>query len=265
MPEAFSEAGELLAEIKRLRPQWMDPKGNRGISQRFKRDWRRAKAGFWERARHDPDREAKFIDQLGGSTLDAARQQAYFWRRLFHAFSEPKLFIDSNWNPNTPLTNVTGQLLGRPPGYDGDRVQAWRVSAWSSMTTALADPEHPYVEWLSGEVDFREVGRDPASWLRFWFYDVQSYRMPRFWLRWAFEHLQLFHNVTDGTPGDAQLATYLLESDVVVSADKNFIRITEAVRPYAEVPIAKTKRVSADKDGVVETLEFLQAKPASLS
>jgi hypothetical protein len=88
--------------------------------------------------------------------------------------------------------------------------------------------------------------------------------MPRFWLRWAFEHLQLFHKVTDGTPGDAQLATYLVEGDIVVSADKNFLRIAEAVRPYAEVPIAKTKRVSADKNGVVETLEFLQAKPAPL-
>lgn len=73
--------------------------------------------------------------------------------------------------------------------------------------------------------------------------------MPRFWLRWAFEHLRLFHKVTDGTPGDAQLATYLLEADVVVSADKNFLRITDAVRPYARFSMAKTKRVAAEKRG----------------
>src|SRR5262249_11023199 len=102
MPEAYSEAQELLAEIKRLRPQWLNPKGIRGISQRFKHDWRRTKAGFWERVRRDPDREAKFIDQLGGSDLDAARK---------HAYSQRQLFIDSNWNPNTPLTNVAGQLF----------------------------------------------------------------------------------------------------------------------------------------------------------
>ena len=82
--------------------------------------------------------------------------------------------------------------------------------------------------------------------------------MPWFWLRWAFQYYQSFYKVTGGTPGDAQLATYLSEADVVVSADKNFLRIADAVRPYAPVPIAKTKLVAADKKGVTETLEFLQ-------
>jgi hypothetical protein len=73
------------------------------------------------------------------------------------------------------------------------------------------------------------------------------------------EHLQLFHKVTDGTPADAQLATYLLEADVVVSADKNFLRITDAVRPYAQFSIAKTKLVAGGESGATETLGFLQA------
>jgi hypothetical protein len=49
---------------------------------------------------------------------------------------------------------------------------------------------------------------------------------------------------------------------VVVSADKNFLRITDAVRPYGPLPLAETKLVSADKLGVVETLEFVQIKRA---
>jgi hypothetical protein len=82
--------------------------------------------------------------------------------------------------------------------------------------------------------------------------------MPRFWLRWAFGFYQSFYKVTSGTPGDAQLATYLLEADVVVSADKNFVRIADAVRPYVPASIARTKLVAGDVNGVTETLEFLQ-------
>jgi hypothetical protein len=250
MPEAYSESQELLAEIKRLRPQWLNPKGDRGVSQRFRHDWRRTKAGFWQRVRQNPDREANFIAQLGGPDLDIARS---------HAYAQRQLFVDANWKPSTPLTDVVAQLLDCAPGYGGDKIPAWRINAWTSTTAALEKPGHPYLDWLSGDLDFRQLGSDPASWLKFWFYEVQSVRMPRFWLRWAFEHLQLFHKVTDGTPGDAQLGTYLLEADVIVSADKNFLLITEAVRPYAEVTIAKTKRLAADEKGVLQTLEFLQA------
>jgi hypothetical protein len=131
------------------------------------------------------------------------------------------------------------------------------------LFSALGKANHPYVEWLSADLNFEALIRDQASWLRFWFYEIECSQMPRFWVRWAFEHLQLFHKVTDGTPGDAQLATYLLEADVVVSADKNFLRITDAVRPYAQFSMAKTKLVAADKQGVTETLEFLQTKCGS--
>jgi hypothetical protein len=165
---------------------------------------------------------------------------------------------ESNWDFNTPLTDVVGMLVNRPPGYDGDRIQAWRVNGWSSTTNALGNANHPYVEWLSADVNFEALFRDPASWLRFWFYEIKCSQMPRFWLRWAFEYLQLFHKVSDGTPGDAQLATYLLEADVVVSADKNFIRITDLVRTYAQFSMAKTKLVGGDERGVTETLKFLR-------
>ena len=132
------------------------------------------------------------------------------------------------------------------------------MNGWTSTTNAIGRANHPYVQWLAADVNFEPLIRDQASWLRFWFYEIECSQMPRFCLRWAFEHLQLFQKVTDGTPGDAQLATYLLEADVVVSADKNFLRTTDAVRPYAQISEANTKLVAANKKGVTETLEFLQ-------
>jgi hypothetical protein len=250
MPEAYSESQEFLKEIGRLRPQWLKAKGNRGPVQRLRHDWGRTKRGFWTRVRKNPDQEAQYIKELGDVDLEAARK---------HAYAQRKLFMESNWDFSTPLTDVVGTLVNRPPGYDGDKIEAWRVNAWSSTTNALGNANHPYIEWLSADVNFDVLIRDQASWLRFWFYEIECSQMPRFWLRWAFEHLQLFHKVTDGTPADAQLATYLLEADVVVSADKNFLRITDAVRAYAQFSMAKTKLVAGDKIGATETLEFLRA------
>jgi hypothetical protein len=170
---------------------------------------------------------------------------------------------ESDFDYKTPLTEVVGMLLTRPPGYDGDEIEAWRVNGWSSTDNALKTSGHPYLDWLGADVDFEALLRDRASWLRFWFYDIESYQIPRFWVRWAFEYLQMFYKVSAGTPGDAQLATYLLEADVVVSADKNFLRITDAVRPYAQFPLARTKLVAADKEGVAETLEFVRSPPGA--
>jgi hypothetical protein len=249
MPEAYSESQELLMEIKRLRPQWLKSKQNRGIVQRFRHDWGRTKDGFWARARRSPDREAGYITQWGDEHLEAARK---------HADAQRKIFRESTFEPTVPLTDVVAIPLDRPAGYEGDKIEAWRFTGWTSTDHALKTAGHPYLDWLSADVDFKALFRDEASWLRFWLYEIELSRMPRFWLRWAFEHLQLFHKVTAGTPGDVQLATYLLEADVVVSADKNFLRITDAVRPYAQFPLAKTKLVTAELRGVIETLEFVQ-------
>ena len=85
--------------------------------------------------------------------------------------------------------------------------------------------------------------------------------MARFWLRWAFEHLQMFAVVTLGTPGDAQLGTYLPEADFVLSADRNFIRMTEMLRPYAPCRVALTKLLKADSEGAKEAIAFIKCGP----
>jgi hypothetical protein len=60
-------------------------------------------------------------------------------------------------------------------------------------------------------------------------------------LRWAFDYLQAFHRVTDGTPCDTQLGTYLPDADVVLSSDGGFVDRIEECRKYAPrtLPIAE--------------------------
>src|SRR5262249_47322877 len=87
---------------------------------------------------------------------------------------------------------------------------------------------------------------DPGEldhWVRFWFYDVDLHAVPRRWLRWAFDYLQAFRKVTDGTPCDTQLATYLPEADIVLSSDGGFIDRIEECRKYAPCFLPAAERL----------------------
>jgi hypothetical protein len=69
--------------------------------------------------------------------------------------------------------------------------------------------------------------------------------MPRHWLWWAFEFLQRHHRVTDGTPADAQFGSYLVEADLMLTADKVLVNIAERCRKDAPFTIADSRLVKA--------------------
>ena len=164
----------------------------------------------------DPDREAAQIAELPGEDLEIARAHANAQRKLMENSG------NSGRKLATPLNNVKSVLHVWPPGYSGAAVHPWRINAWSSMSQALSIPTHPYREWLAADLNVMAALRDGGTWLRFWFDEVREDRMPRFWLRWAFEHLQMFAAVTLGTPGDAQLGTYLPEAEFFLVCGQEF-------------------------------------------
>jgi hypothetical protein len=225
MPETFSETREVLAEIRRLRPHWLRTKPNRGEYMQIFHDWRSKKSGLWQRARDTPSKEAGYIDQLGGSTLQTGRYEA---RRMRTEVNE------SGLKKAPPLDKV---YLASVAG----NIAAWRGQALVSIASCLKDPEHPYTTWLDADVDVKAVLSDSAGWVSFWLYDVDVHAVPRCWLRWAFDYLQAFRKVTHGTPCDTQLATYLPEADIVLSSDGGFIDRIEECRKYApcSLPIAE--------------------------
>lgn len=101
----------------------------------------------------------------------------------------------------------------------------------------------PYREWLDSEVDVMSMlaDRESMNWL--WLHELDARNVPRQWMRGSFEFLMAWHKVTRGTPADCTLATYLMEADVVVSADKNFVYF--ANRCNAEAPFETAKAVKA--------------------
>jgi hypothetical protein len=220
---------------------------NRFHAQRH--DWRRKRHGFWHRARNQTAHEARHLKNLEGSVLDAAREQARAARKNMQ---------DSGFPENAPLNDLRAMLPRPTPGWDGDEVEVWRFAGWYSATHfGFAYPTHPYRDWLFPFIDPTVIAIQPASWLRFWLYEIDANAVPRFWLRWAFEHLQQFTTFTSGTPGDAQLATYLPEADLIISGDKNLIRIVSRCRDFAPCAIAVPKLIDG-KNPVPSLISVLE-------
>lgn len=247
MPEAFSESQELLEEIRRVRPDWLKiPKQPQEFIQ-LRYDWSRRIGGFWDRARFNTEQEASYISTSNGD-LEIAREGARNRRDDLK---------NSSWKESHPLKHVWVDLPLRPAGWGNKPVEAWRALGWMATGNAISRGDHPYREWLSDFVDLDKIQFDSTGWVKFWLFDIDLLRMPRAWLRWAFEHLQQFRKVTDGAPCDVQLATYLLDADCVVSADKTFIQLVERVRTEAPFTIARGICVPGGIPGIEALFEVM--------
>ncbi|MFM0217797.1 type II toxin-antitoxin system VapC family toxin [Paraburkholderia caledonica] len=251
MPEAFSEAEEIKTEVKRLQSDWLRLREDLTWYRRLQYDWTRSRGGFWDRARYDTARESQRADS--SQSLDAARAEA-------REFREDALSMPGHWR-GVPLGAVFVSLAHPMSGWDGNPVELWRVKAHSHFERVLDNPEHPYAEWLEGEVNLTMMKLHPRELTRFWLHDVDPMRMPRHWLRSAFEFLQQFHKITDGTPADGQIGTYLVDVDLMLSADKNFVRFAERCRCDAPFFVGRSALVPGGRSAIDVLLAEL-AKPA---
>ncbi|MFM0348226.1 hypothetical protein [Paraburkholderia sp. RL17-347-BIC-D] len=251
MPEAFSEAQEIKAEVRRLHSDWLRWREDLTRYRRLQYDWTRSRGGFWDRARYDTAREAQLIDSL--QVLDAARVETREVRE--YALSMP-----AQWR-GVPLGAVLASPAHPAPGWNGNPVELWRVQAHSHFERALDRPGHPYADWLEGEVNLIMMKLHPRERTRFWFHEVDRMRMPRHWLRSAFEFQQQFHKITDGTPVDGQIGTYLVDVDLMLSADRNFVRFAERCRREAPFFVGRSALVPGGPPAIDALLAEL-AKPA---
>jgi hypothetical protein len=248
MPEAYWEAEELKREVKRLRPEWVRPSPDLTIFKRVKHDWIRNRGGVWDRI----GQQAPLLQKHDSALLERAREQAYELREDAR-----------NWTgawESTPLTKMLCKLPGATSGWNSAPVEPWRVDALNVFTVASQTEGHPSREWLGGEIDLELMSFQTEALTRFWLHEVDLQSMRRHWLRWAFEFLQRFRRVTDGTPVDAQLGTYLVDTDLLVSSDKNLIWIASRCQMDAPFTVASPVKVPAGATAAEEVLRLLQSK-----
>jgi len=248
MPEVFSEAEEFKLEVRRVRPEWLRTPARLERFKRFRFDWRRSNGGLWDRIFTDVA-VLKEIEEASGD-LETARQ-------LSREFREDALSWSPKWR-TVPLAKILASLPSPIPGWNGAPIEPWRVDACNVMDRVIRNPtSHATIDWIEGEINISHLLRDPASHVKFWLHDVDLMRMPRYWLRWAFEFLQRQQRITDGTPVDAQIGTYLLEVDLMLSADKMMVAIAEKCRAEAPFTIAESRKVpggSACVDCVLDVI-----------
>ena len=248
MPEAYSESMEILREIERVRPDWLREVPSLQFFDRLKKDWARKTGGFWVRCERSPESEARHVTQIEDGLMENAKSQAEYAR---------KEMMDIGWKSNPPMDKTLAGFNFPVPGWRGDMVDAWRIDSLVSMTYSLARQRHAYRDWIAPFVELDDGLLRSAAWGEFWLYSTDKTRLQRQWLRWAHSFAQRFRKVTPGSPGDTQLATYFVETDVVFTADRALLDILEECRPYAPCPLPKGDLVPAGPPGVSRLLAKL--------
>jgi hypothetical protein len=256
--EADVEADELVSEIRRLRPGWMRPTPDLRKVEGFRRFWTRGiwKAvetdleGFIERAAllplPEPDAE---IEEAQAARIAALRESDLDWTAL-DSYAEP--------SPEAPAWYLDGWP-------EGKRVQEWRVGtrdvAWEALARAplrrLARYEDTtYADFIGAKVDLSALRADRADFTRLLFEEVELDNMPRWWLRWATDTAQaVIGGKTGGNPRDAQHASYLLDCDFFVTADRRYekaLSLVEKAAPFAMAQVVLVRR--AREEAVVPAL-----------
>lgn len=255
MPESFSESVEVKKEVLRLRPEWQVVTPKLTEVNRLRYDWVRRRGGFWNRAR------AGVAPKVTDESLRADREFALAKEESYRIRQR---LIGTRSAGDTHLQHVAGLPDAGTPGWSGEPVHYWRVPSLYFFRSELLIYASPVREWIDTEVDVAAMMFDPASMNRLWLHEMDPRNVPRQWLRGAFEFLQAWHKVTDGTPGDSRLATHLVEVDQFVSADKNFIRFADRCRDEAPFSLAHARRVSGGRDGVDQLLALVASPRADL-
>lgn len=240
MPEAFLEAEQFLAEVRRLRPEWSRKLPNSDELNRSAnyRDWKNASGGFWDRVRESPDEMARAIGpEYASFNLDVARMQAK--QRRDSAVAAKWKFEHVN------LSALKSIFAGPCPGWTGDPVETWRVEGLGWASEAFS--RNPFSDWLTSRFDFVSAGFPRGDeWNRFWLYEVNAREMPCWWIRTACSALQATRKVTPGTPCDQQLAAYLYSCDVFLTCDRPFAEILERCRACSPVLAGRTVHLKLD-------------------
>jgi hypothetical protein len=249
MPEAYSESMEILREVERVHPSWLRDNPDLQFFNRLKNDWKRKMGGFWVRCARSPAREARFLEQVEGKMIEGARAESHVAR---------KDMISAGWKRNPPMDKTLVSFQHPVPGWRGDKVEAWRADSLVGLTHALVRTGDAYRDWIAPFVDLDSGLLYSAAWVDFWLYQTDKRALPRQWMRWAHSFSQRFRKVTPGSPGDTQLFTYFIETDVVITADTALLEILEECRPYAPCPLPEGKLVPAGAHGVANLLAVLR-------
>tara|TARA_B100000378_G_C18000592_1_gene397062 strand:+ start:123 stop:647 length:525 start_codon:yes stop_codon:yes gene_type:complete len=160
-----------------------------------------------------------------------------------------------HWTFETVSFDIQDVAPEGTPGWDGMPFDLWRAHAEHRWRSALDRGRGADFDWLAPWL-VREI--DGAEWLSMWLREITPEQVPRAWFRWAFQHLQATRATNSGTPVDNQIATYLRECDLFVTADKAFAACVERIRPHAPAALGRGLRIRANSDAVDDFMAAIE-------
>jgi hypothetical protein len=156
------------------------------------------------------------------------------------------------------LIGYVGEFEGRePPGWSGRPIAAWRafnhLLFWNQLANVpqralLTGEDTTYADWVGCWVSLTKLRQEPESFGRLWFEDLQLDDVRRSWLRWAINLVQTM-KVTAGNPADEQHASYLLDGDLFLTADRRYFDTIVEVRRQAPFEFAEPDSSKRDPLG----------------
>ncbi|WP_405791575.1 hypothetical protein OG753_36005 [Streptomyces sp. NBC_00029] len=256
--EADREGAEVVAEVRRLHPEWMRSMPDTGREATWRTYWTKR---FWRQAveHHDRFRDtepARRTARTARFVVDNQKEQRERMREVGFDLRDLSRITTS------PHEETTAEQ--RAGWGDGEGVAAWRPYSqevyWCAFATGrrsvLTHEDTTYADWVGARVDLRAMCASREAFNRFWLHEVEAAHMPRNWLRWAADTVQADMKITDGNPVDVQHAAYLPDCEVFLTADKNFLRVLDRIAEQSPVPVGRALRVApAAHDGIVEAIE----------
>ena len=149
MPEAYSECGEILGEMRRVMPGVLAERPDLVAFHLQRRDWTAKARGAWDRAAENP---ARFAELSAFPDKERATQLAHDRR---NNNPEPALNVQAFRNNHTELASL--KLGGTQTLHEAWRVQARNATFWHcdsrNRSTAYFDWLQPFLG--SGPIDPR--------------------------------------------------------------------------------------------------------------
>lgn len=255
--EADQESQEFVAEARRLRPNWVRDLPQPGKLAHYRNYWQKT---VWRQARSDPiaARAATHV------VHDPANQLAY----EVHKYNRDARLATGQDVSDLRSIRVEPEdwsATDRVAGWTkGQRIEWWRVQArdtfWrelrSASTVRMSGRNSTYTDWTEPYLRVSSVLRNAEDFTRFWFDEVDEVSAIRSWLRWAVQTAQMMGQVTPSSPRDEQLAAYLPDCDIFVSADRRLTRALAIVDRSSLIQLPKVitlPRLNAD-DSIVAVL-----------
>lgn len=269
--EAQSEGAEVVSEIRRLRPKWIERSPQLSALRKLEVFW---KSELWNMAKYSPQSLAHSAGRIGHGVRDHELETQRF---NAEGFRSDTIRID----PADAWVDLHATASHMPPwvtcGVEpGERFEAWRVESALLYKESLVKPTFGTIlgndtsraDWWIPLIRLEDVRRDERGFNDFWYREADASRMPRNWIRWAVRLTQTKFRIGRGNPGDGQLAAYAIDSDVLLTGDKRYAWVMDAVRlssPFAfgkavYVPFANYDLVASIEEAV-HTAGHREARP----